>query len=475
MPMSVKSKLILALSLILVSTFLATSLINYAVTKNDVREDLLNSALPLTGKNIYSEIQGAMLRPILVSSSMANDTFLKDWVLDGEQNLDEIKQYLDGLQSKYGFLTTFFVSAVSDNYYYQDGILKKIGARDPHDVWFYSFTRTGKEYDLDVDSNEAEGGALTIFVNFRVEDDNGRLLGVAGVGVNIDHAATLLKETEKEYNREIYLVDQDGLIQVHRDKSLIEKVSILKADGINRVADAILNEQDKAAAHQYDWNGQHFLLSTRYIPELAWFLIVEQNEDQALETARKNLIRTLVIGGGGTILVILLCILTVNYFQGRLEAMAQTDPLTGAAYRRALENSFAQAVYKANRYGTPFATIIIDLDSFKKINDTLGHIQGDAVLKRVADIIQATIRPTDLLARWGGDEFIILLDGNRNDAKSLAERALSAVTQSSEKPKVSFCYGLSEYREGDELESMTMRADKDLYQAKMQCKMTDTL
>ena len=88
--MSVKTKLLIALSIILLASFAATSVINYTVTRDSIREELINSSLPLTGKNIYSEIHSAMMRPILISSSMANDTFLKSWVIDGERDPMEI-------------------------------------------------------------------------------------------------------------------------------------------------------------------------------------------------------------------------------------------------------------------------------------------------------------------------------------------------------------------------------------------------
>lgn len=463
--MSIKSKLLTALSLILLAAFLATSLINYTLTREAIREELLNSALPLTGKNIYSEIHAAMMKPILMSSSMANDTFLKDWVMDGEQDSSEITKYLNEISSKHEFITAFFVSASSDKYYYQGGTLKEISPRDPADIWYYAFTQSGKTYELNVDANQAEKNMLTIFINYRVEDANGRLLGVTGVGVNMDNATALLMKTQNDYNRNVYLVDQDGLIQVHADKSLITNLYITETKGIDAVADYILKPRKDAVNFEYDSGNDHILLSARYIPEFKWHLIVEQDEGEALVTARSNLVRTLAIGLGASILIIFLCVITVNHFQSRLERMAKTDPLTGAANRRALEDSYILSAYKADRYEEPFSIIILDLDGFKEINDTYGHLEGDNILKSVAQVAEATIRPTDLLARWGGDEFIVLMDGTTKEAQVLADRIRAAMKSASDIP-VSFSCGTAEYVEGDDLGSLTQRADKAMYKAK---------
>ena len=463
--MTTKTKLLAALSLILLAVFLATSLINYAVTRKAVREELLHSSLPLTGKNIYSEIHSALMRPILVSSAMANDAFLKDWVIHKEENVDDLAKYLDAINTKYGFLTTFFISAKTDTYYYQKGFHKKINPRDPHDVWYFAFLRSQKEYDLDVDTNKTSNDALTIFVNFRVEDDNGKLLGVAGVGVNMNQAAAKLAEAQNEFHRMAYMVDQDGLVQVHPNKSLIEKKYISESEGVKDIAESILQIREDGANFEYDQDGKHFLLTARYIPEFEWHLIVVQDEKEALSSARNNLIRTLTLGFISSILILFLCVLAVNRYQEQLEHMAKTDPLTGAANRRELEARFDLASCRVARYKAPLSIIIIDLDGFKAINDKFGHIQGDTILEAVAEVITATIRPADLLARWGGDEFIVLMDGTVEDARVLDDRIRTAMQLSSRIP-VSFSSGISQFKTGDTITTMTQRADEAMYKAK---------
>ena len=95
-----KRQLIFLLSLILVVGFLATSLVSYFVSLSSLRNQITSSSLPLTSDNIYSEIQRDLLRPIFISSLMANDTFFRDWVLDGERDAAQVTKYLKEIISR---------------------------------------------------------------------------------------------------------------------------------------------------------------------------------------------------------------------------------------------------------------------------------------------------------------------------------------------------------------------------------------
>lgn len=465
-PFTTKTKLLAALSVILLGTFLFTSFVNYHVARESVREELLNSSLPLTGKNIYSEIHTQMMHPILMASSMAGDTFLWDWVHKGEQDLETIQKYLHEIKIKNGFLVAFFVSHISDNYYYNGGVLKKVNPRDPLDVWYYSYLRSRRPYELNVDRSEAENGKLSIFVNRRVTDSEGRLLGVTGVGMDMSKAAKLLQLAREKYEREVYLVNQDGLVQVHPDLAMVESYSIRKDKGLSELADNILTPRDEPATFEFDRDENHILLSTHYIPEFDWYLLVEQNERTALAAARSNLYRTLGIGGAASLLIILLSIFTVNHFQSRIEELITTDSLTGAVNRRGLDEAFELATYRAGREGKPFSIVLIDLDSFKRINDTLGHLEGDRVLALSADGIRNSLRPTDTLGRWGGDEFLILMEGTQDEAVHVARRVNDVLWDLEDGTSLTCSCGIAEYSPGESLDDLVLRADQAMYDAK---------
>jgi diguanylate cyclase (GGDEF)-like protein/PAS domain S-box-containing protein len=146
-----------------------------------------------------------------------------------------------------------------------------------------------------------------------------------------------------------------------------------------------------------------------------------------------------------------------------------TDPLTNIYNRRFFMQMLEQEMERTRRYGKPFSIIMLDLDHFKSVNDRFGHAAGDMVLKSVADMIKGRIRKTDYFARWGGEEFIILLpETSVEDAAGLAEELreqLSSMTLP-EVGRVTASFGVAGYRTSDTIDTILMRADSMLYEAK---------
>ena len=152
-----------------------------------------------------------------------------------------------------------------------------------------------------------------------------------------------------------------------------------------------------------------------------------------------------------------------------LYTLATTDPLTKAYNRRYFMHVLEQEVERTKRSKQAFAIIMLDLDHFKKVNDRFGHAAGDLVLTSVVELIQRRIRKTDTLARWGGEEFILLLPNTaREGAVDLAEEMRKQL-QNSAIPgvgRVTASFGVAGFCEGDTADSIVIRADNLLYEAK---------
>ncbi len=157
------------------------------------------------------------------------------------------------------------------------------------------------------------------------------------------------------------------------------------------------------------------------------------------------------------------------------QQVARLDPLTGLYNRRAFEEVIAPLLARAERYRQPLSLMLIDLDNFKRINDRFGHHVGDAVLRAVADAMHGTVRRGDVISRWGGEEFIVLLpDTDRTQAMALAERLRQAIGSARTdaavaggNARVTASIGLHTHAgPRQSLEELARQADADLYQAK---------
>lgn len=130
-----KTYFVVGLAALPVCGFLATSLISYFVARDSIAKRISQATLPLTSDNVYSEIQRDLLRSALISSLMAHDTFVRDWVLSGEKAPEKIVHYLSEIRRKYDTITAFFVSDRTRRYCHPSGIFKKVSPDDPGDAW----------------------------------------------------------------------------------------------------------------------------------------------------------------------------------------------------------------------------------------------------------------------------------------------------------------------------------------------------
>jgi diguanylate cyclase (GGDEF)-like protein len=152
-----------------------------------------------------------------------------------------------------------------------------------------------------------------------------------------------------------------------------------------------------------------------------------------------------------------------------LERLASADPLTGLANRRGGERDISAEISRARRQSTPLSCLLLDIDHFKSVNDTSGHQAGDYVLREISELLRRTVRAYDILVRWGGEEFLIVLPGvTPEQARKLAERLRLAVEQMplSGIDGVTASIGVSALGKDYSFDAMFAEADRRLYAAK---------
>src|SRR4029077_10823366 len=152
-----------------------------------------------------------------------------------------------------------------------------------------------------------------------------------------------------------------------------------------------------------------------------------------------------------------------------LQHLASTDPLTGLSNRRGGEKHIANEISRAKRERRPLSCILIDIDRFKQVNDTFGHQAGDQVLRDISALIRGTVRAYDILVRWGGEEFLLVLPGVDLDAaRTLADRVRIAVEalETHGIGPVTISAGVAKFEHDYDFAATLKTADRRLYQAK---------
>lgn len=457
------------LCILLAVGFLTTSFVSFYVARESLEEQISETTLPLTSDNIYSEIQRDLLQPIFISSLMAHDTFVRDWALSGESNPQKIIKYLSEIQSRYGTITSYFISDKTRNYYHPTGVIKQVSEEDTADNWYFHARDAKKVYEINIDHDTVDRSRMSIFVNYQVRDYDGNVIGITGVGLSVSSVTNLIETYQNRYGRTIYFVDTQGHITL-RGSGFGNAKSLHERRGMRHHATQILTSPGSSIS--YEEEGHTYFVNSRLVPEFGWLLIVEQSDFSSNSRIQNTLFINIAISLLITVIVGLVAYLTVRNYQNRLEELASRDKLTGSFNRQVFDMLFDQATKSAKRQKTSLSVMCFDLDGFKNINDTYGHPGGDAVLREVLMSVRTNVRESDLICRWGGDEFVVMFpETNRQEAMIKARELADQIRETPvrfgrDDIAITISAGITEYRDAEDLDTLMARVDNALYTAK---------
>ncbi len=436
-----------------------------------IRDDILNIS-QLTSTNIYSEINNELTKPIFVALTMANDSFVKQWLNEEDFRSErEITHYLEGIRDKYRYHSVFLVSDQTKKYFHYNGLFKTITPEDDHDVWYYDFIQQKNLYLLDVDQDEVDHQLLTVFINCKILDENNHIMGVTGVGIEMGYIQELLDNFENSYQLEAFLVDGNGLVQAHTKESYIEERNINTEPLYQEIGEALYGKTESINVFKLDDDfGEQYVISY-YIEELNWYLIVRKDTSILAKSFNNQLLFDLFI----VIFVLVSVLLIVNKIlkkhDTQLNQMALMDNFGIMENRKGFDEKLKQILSQGDANSSDWSVFLMDLDHFKEVNDSHGHIQGDKVLKRIMTMSSKALSG-HIITRWGGDEFSgIIYEDGRKSAEILENlRSSIATDQILSDFHVTVSIGLAEADELDTEDTIIKRADQALYDAKRQGK-----
>lgn len=249
-------------------------------------------------------------------------------------------------------------------------------------------------------------------------------------------------------------------------------ISLINDALTNKVNQQMLKHENfsKYVKIANQWYIVHFLNVTNYLHQPAGYFITYTKDNTIVELVTSFRQQLLVLLAGGLITITLLVLYwrSLQHKHFTLKTMAMSDPLTGLANRANFIAVLQNSIRFAKRTHTPLSIIFFDIDHFKAINDNFGHDMGDEILIEVSNLVTSRIRESDLFARWGGEEFAIILPQTTlDDAMDLAENLRSTIEgYSFAHGKLTCSFGVTRLHEEDTDALLMKRVDTMLYSAK---------
>jgi diguanylate cyclase (GGDEF)-like protein len=329
------------------------------------------------------------------------------------------------------------------------------------------------------------GNVPAISVSVAIANASREMAGILYANISLETLSTFIKSLSYGKTGKVYIVDDAGNLLAHPEVSpgietkdtAGKTVWELRSYSSNPVVVNAL--QGHNVSSFYTLPGENRLVLSTYakIPDLGWTVIVEQDAKEAFSIVRLYtyviILLVFLTLGGSLLSFILISRETAETTRRHQELLviSETDALTGLLNRRSMLSRMSQMISDYDRSGQGFVIAMFDIDDFKQVNDTYGHVFGDVVLREIASRTVSILRVEDLLFRWGGEEFLLVI---RNcdivRGRGVAEKIRRVVCDTPindgvTSVSVTVTLGLCQYR-GGSIDSIIIHADEALYEGK---------
>ena len=449
------------------STIISLVSLSSLINKNDEEESIIYA------NQISNEITATFSEPRAVSLSFDN-TFIHEILGNFDSYSEEeistiLGEYLLDNVEDFNYDTGFIVSANNYGYYTEHGFHKILEPTNPDDDWIFNFLESGKDYELNLDNDQANGNRTTVFINCKMTDDEGNFIGACGVGLTLDDISEILGKYETLEGYSLVLADKDGNITVSSaelDGQITDKASAHQGMVSNELVNTIKN-YDKSKSHEYVTLGKNSFFIVKYIPDCDWYLIIdyEGNDMPSVSTIlTRNMLACLI----SLVVVLVATNAIISYSENRSKKYkdeAERDMMTGLKNRREYERKLEE--FRKLRELENITVISLDVNGLKYVNDNIGHAAGDELIKGSASVIDDFFKDIGFTYRTGGDEFMVLINDCVDNPEKLATdfKAKVATWKGKLVDEIHISIGIARGADktDDSLEALLREADKAMY------------
>lgn len=411
---------------------------------------------------VFKLVRDELLRPLYIAETFASSIDFTASMEDAQFDEAALLQRLQAMEEELG-LVFFVASEKARKQYFSNGTT--LDLIEGEVAWYFEAKQEDKDFMADL----GQVGDVHLFFDVKIYGPNQEFLGYVGVGKRVQRFLDTFNAYKSQYNYEFLFVnDRNEIILTSLPDLVVTGAHIptLESTDWFHDGDSSRSSNDSEIIQVDD---ERFLISEFAIEELGWrlllFVPLEARQAQIASSFVANALAALIIVMllASTLLILMLL------YKRRIEQRTEIDPLTGLPNRTYTYRRFDEL----QRSGDHLCVLIIDLDHFKLINDTYGHDAGDRALQTVATALTQELGEKDLVSRWGGEEFVMLLPATSIDrGRSVAEKtrqnleSLNIVTNGASL-SVTASFGVVFGAAADEsLAKLLAKADEVLYQAK---------
>ena len=411
---------------------------------------------------VFKLVRDELLRPLYIAETFASSVDFTAMMDSRDFDEAALLQRLQDMERDLG-LVFFVASEKTRRQYFSNG--RTLDLIEGEVAWYFEAIERDKDFMADL----GQIGDVHLYFDVKIYGPDREFLGYVGVGKRVQNFLDTFDQYKAEYGYDFLFVNDDDEIILTSLPDLVVRDAYIPTLG-----SLDWFEHGEGQTHSHDSelievDDGDYLISEFGIEELGWRLLLlaplEARQNQIVKAFLTNALiaafSVTLLAGAGLFLVLL--------YKRSLEKRTELDPLTGLPNRAHVQRRFQEL----QRAGVNLCAVIIDLDHFKQVNDQHGHDTGDRVLRAAADALKQELREEDIVSRWGGEEFVMLIPASNIElGQSIAERArqnIESLRVDAKRGSVSVtasfgvAFGSAKY---EQLEALVAKADEVLYQAK---------